>query len=179
MKKIVAILSALIIVFLLYGCEYNEGIKSKLGIGITSESSKYDNISVKTLGEITGQTKLSELEKVTNGKFELVSIEGEDKHYSLSQGATFFDLPVGECDIWTRDDETIETISFRSIYIGSNKDIFDEMIISLTKANGNPDTSRLGNVSHYEWGSFIYDKEYKWLRIFDGGQCDAQLHYDK
>lgn len=131
--------------------------------------------SVKSLGEVSGKTKISQLKGATDGKFEL--IDADRRYYELSKGATFFGLTGVECSVYTRADGTISFIRFKSVCRGSNVDAFDKMILSLTDANGRPEISRTGSVIHYEWGSYLTDKEYKWLRIFDEGQCDGDLCY--
>lgn len=151
MKKIIIILLFAAMLLTLFGCG-----------------------SVKSLGEVSGKTKISQLKGATDGKFELV--DADSRYYELSKGATFFGLTGVECSVYTRADGTILRMNFSSVYKGSNKDAFDEMILSLTKANGNPEINRIGSVTLYEWGSGGIGKEYKMLRITDEGKCGGGVY---
>lgn len=108
--------------------------------------------SSKAIVGISEKTTLSKMKSMTKGE-----IGEEQDRFWLKNGGEIGGLSVGSLLVVGKETGTLECVELDGIYSGSNKDIVDEMLVSMTKHYGNPKTKTEEGTS-YSYILYVWDK---------------------
>lgn len=121
--------------------------------------------SSKSIAGISEKTTLSQAKAMTSGKIKEGKNIMDEDYFLLEGGGTFAELSVDYLlVVGTEEKGTIKCIELDGIYAGSNKDLVDELLVSMSKNYGSPDTEHRKGATYdyvlYTWdGGTDYEKQ--------------------